>query len=171
MSGAPHNLCYNAAVKITIIQVGKTKAGYLREGENEYLKRLKPHADVKIITLKETAATGSGPASREQVKDKEAEAILQHLPAGSYIVALDEKGRQYTSTEFAALIEENRDFKGADITFITGGCYGLGVQIFKKAHLRLSFGLFTYTHELIRTLLLEQIYRSFSIITGKTYHY
>lgn len=155
-------------MKITVIQVGKTKSSYLQEAENEYLKRLGAYAKVKTITLKESQPYGKNTAT---AKEKEAAEIVRNLPKDSFVIALDERGRQFTSVEFADLIRKNRDFEGGDITFITGGCYGLSPQVLQRAGLKLSFGKFTYTHELIRTLLLEQIYRAFTIITGKTYHY
>ena len=161
-------LCYNAGVKITIIQVGKTKAPFLREAESEYLKRLGPYAKIKTITVREDGTDGKNKAA---AKDKEAAEILKNLPKDSFIIALDERGRQFSSVEFADLIRKKRDFEGGNITFVTGGCYGLGAQILREANLRLSFGSFTYTHELIRTLLMEQVYRAFTIISGKTYHY
>jgi len=161
-------LCYNAGVKITIIQIGKTKAPFLQEAEIEYLKRLGAYAKIKTITLKEAQPDGKNTVT---AKEKEAAEIIKNIPEDSYVIALDENGRQFTSVEFAGLIRKNRDFEGGDITFITGGCYGLGAAILKKAHLRLSFGKFTFTHEIIRTLLLEQVYRAFTIISGKTYHY
>ena len=165
---ARRSLCYNARVKITIIQVGKTKSSYLQEAENEYLKRLGAYAKIKKITLKEAHPDGKNAAT---AKEKEAAEILKNFPKDSFIVALDERGRQFTSVEFADLVRKNRDFEGGDITFITGGCYGLGASVLGRAQLKLSFGNFTYTHELIRTLLLEQVYRAFTIIAGKTYHY
>ena len=161
-------LCYNAGVKITIIQIGKTKAHFLQQAEMEYLKRLGAYAKVKIITVKEAQAEGK---NTQTAKEKEAAEIIKNIPDDSYVIALDENGRQYSSVEFAGLIRKNRDFEGGDITFITGGCYGLGAPVLEKAHLKLSFGKFTFTHEIIRTLLLEQVYRAFTIISGKSYHY
>lgn len=159
-------------MNITIIQVGKTKNKYFQEAENEYIKRLQPTAKLNIITLKEYALpAGSPQAGREIAKDKEAAEILKNLPPKSFIIALDEKGKFLTSIEFADFIKKKRDFEGANITFIIGGPYGLSTKIFEKVDLKLSFSAFTYTHEIIRTLLLEQIYRAFSIIAGKTYHY
>jgi len=164
-------LCYNAVVKITLIQVGKTKTAYLKEAETEYLKRLGPYAKIDVVTVKACSGEDSGLAARQVAKKKEAEEILKAIPLDSFVIALDETGRQFTSPEFAEIIRKNRDFEGGSIIFITGGSYGLDSSVLAKANLRLSFGKFTFTHEIIRTLLLEQVYRAFTIITGKTYHY
>jgi len=158
-------------MKITIIQVSKTKTAYLQSAENEYLKRLGPYAKIETVTVKSCAGVDSGLAARQIAKKKEAEEILKAVPRDSFVIALDETGRQYSSPEFAEIIKKNRDFGGGDITFITGGSYGLDASVLEKAGLKLSFGKFTYTHEIIRTLLLEQIYRAFTIIAGKVYHY
>lgn len=158
-------------MKITIIQVGKTKHTFFQEAEEEYLKRLKPFAKVNIVTLKEASVQSTTEALRNQAKAKEAEEILKSLPDDSYLIALDEHGKGFSSQQFAQFIGKNRDFEGANITFIIGGPFGLDAKILTQAKLKLSFSAFTFTHEAIRTLLLEQIYRAFTILTGKTYHY
>lgn len=159
-------------MKITIIQVGKTKATYLQEAEKEYLKRLLPYSKVQIVTLQEEVIPkGDIEAGRTFVKQKEAKKILEKLPTDSFLITLDERGEQFTSAEFADFLKAKRDFEGGNLTFIIGGCYGLAAEVLQKAHLKLSFSSFTFTHELIRTLLLEQLYRAFSILASKTYHY
>jgi len=159
-------------VKITIIQVGKTKAAYLQEAEKEYLKRLLPYSKVQVITLQEELIPKGNPqAGRNFVKQKEAKRILGQLPEDSFIITLDERGQQFTSVEFAEFLKAKRDFEGGKLTFIIGGSYGLAEEVLQIANLKLSFSSFTFTHELIRTLLLEQLYRGFSILASKTYHY
>lgn len=162
-------------MQITIIQIGKTKHSFFQEAEAEYLKRLQPFAKVKNIVLKEANIHGNTSELREaeiaKVKEKEAEEIIKNFLQKSLIIALDEKGKQQTSKEFAEFIKKQRDFEGANITFIIGGPYGLHENVMKRVQLRLSFSEFTFTHEMIRTILLEQLYRAFTIIHGKTYHY
>lgn len=158
-------------MKITIIQIGKTRQKYFQDAEAEYLKRLQPYAKIRIITLKECAAPNSGQAGQQISKNKEGETILVNLKPESFIIALDPKGKSFDSLQFADLIKQNKDFHGADLTFIIGGPYGLSGAVLKAAKLKLSFSSFTFTHELIRTLLLEQIYRAFTIMSGKSYHY
>ena len=160
-------------MKITIIQIGKTKHNFVQEAEQEYLKRLQPQSKIEIITLKESPAFehSSSPSGRQKAKTEEAEAIIKNLRPISKIIALDERGKQLTSPDFAKQIEKFRDFEGADITFIIGGPFGLDQSVLDQAAIVLSFSKFTFTHEMIRMLLLEQLYRAFSILQNKTYHY
>lgn len=159
-------------MQITIIQIGKTKHKFFQEAENEYLKRLQVFAKIKVLTLKEAIlAHADREAEIEKVKLKEAEEISANIPKDTFLFTLDENGQQFTSKTFAKLLEEKKDFGQPNLTFIIGGPYGLHESLIKKANLHLSFSKFTFTHEAIRTLLLEQLYRAFTIIQGKTYHY
>jgi 23S rRNA (pseudouridine1915-N3)-methyltransferase len=158
---------------ITIIQIGKTKHDFFRQAEDEFLKRLQPYCKLEIITLKDSysSSTSLSEAQINKFKADEALAILKHVPSDSILVTLDETGKQYTSVEFAKKIQQWKDFEGANITFVIGGPFGLSETMKQKTDLLLSFSKFTFTHEAIRTLLLEQIYRSFMILAGKKYHY
>lgn len=152
-------------MNITIIQVGKTRADYLAAAEQEYTKRLQSDAKLHIKTLK--SAHGEIPA----IKEDEGRAILAAIPKDTFIIALHESGKQFTSPDFAAFLQQKRDSGASHVTFIIGGTYGLSPAILEKADLLLSFSKMTFTHEMIRTLLLEQIYRAFTITKGKIYHY
>lgn len=159
-------------MRITIIQIGKTKQSYFQEAEAEYLKRLQPFAAVNIVTIKEASAPyDQNEATRSVAKQKEALEVLRHIPKDTFLIAMDEHGKTMSSHQFADFILKKRDFEGANITFLIGGPFGLADQILKKAQFKLSFSPMTFTHEMIRTILLEQIYRAFTIITGKKYHY
>jgi 23S rRNA (pseudouridine1915-N3)-methyltransferase len=159
-------------VKITIIQVGKTKHSFFQEAEVEYLKRLKSLVTIQTITLKEAEIPKGDPeAGRKLVKAKEAAEIIKNISKDSYIIALDERGKQFTSLEFAGFLNERMQQSTKNLIFIIGGPYGLDEIIKSQAKLQLSFSKFTFTHECIRTLLLEQIYRARTILGGKTYHY
>jgi len=158
---------------ITIIQIGKTKHDFFRQAEEEFLKRLQPYTKIKIMTIKDSYTSSSelSEAQINKIKADEAISILKNVPSDSIIITLDETGKQYTSKEFAQKIQQWRDFEGANITFIIGGPFGLSEILKQKTDVLLSFSKFTFTHEAIRTLLLEQIYRSFMILAGKKYHY
>lgn len=158
-------------MQITIIQVGKTKHQFVQQAEQEYLKRLSPNAKINVITLKEASEISTSEAARNNAKAQEATRILDAIPQHTFVIALDEHGKQFTSQEFAKFIEKNRDFEGANLTFIIGGPFGLHQTVLEKTQLTLSFSKFTFTHEMIRMLLLEQLYRAFTIISKKTYHY
>lgn len=167
-------------MRIKIIQIGKTRQKYFQEAENEYLKRLQAYGEVDVLNLKEYSDL---PAP--EAKKREAEEILQALErfkagggkgarrAGesAQIVVLDEHGKGMDSPAFADFLRKIRDFGGGEAVFIIGGTFGLAKEVLDKANLVLSFSKFTFTHEMIRTLLLEQVYRAFTIIAGKKYHY
>lgn len=157
---------------ITIVQVGKTKASYLQEAEKEYIKRLGSDARVEVITVKDIKAPkNASPADIHRIKGKEGAQILKSIPPESFLVVLDEQGQQYTSMQFSEVLGKKRDEGAAHITFVIGGCYGLSEELRKRANLLLSFSKFTFTHEMVRSLLYEQLYRSFSLLKGKKYHY
>lgn len=158
-------------MQITIIQIGKTKHSFITEAEQEYLKRLSVNAKVTVKTLKEATEVSTNQNSRDNAKAEEATRILDAIPQYTFVIALDERGKQFSSVDFAKLIENNRDFEDANLTFIIGGPFGLHKSVTEKAKLLLGFSKFTFTHEMIRVLLLEQIYRAFTIINKKTYHY
>ncbi len=156
-------------MKITIIQIGKTTNNSLRELENEYLKRLSKYIKPEIIIIKD-AGEASSESEKLMLKEKEAASIIAKIPKDHFIVALDESGSHFSSLKFAEFIQNKKDHS-LNICFIIGGAYGLCDQIRMKADLTLSFSKMTFTHEMIRTLLLEQIYRAFTILTGKKYHH
>jgi len=158
-------------VHITIIAVGKIKEKYLAEGIREYLKRLSAYARVEIIEVAdEKTAENPSPAELALIKAKEGEKISRYLKSGTCIIALDIQGRNYSSEEMAAAIAD-LGLKGkSDLTFIIGGSVGLADTLLQAADIRLSFGRMTYPHQLMRLILLEQIYRSFKINRGEPYH-
>ena len=156
---------------VTVIVVGKLKEKYLINGCNEYLKRLKRYAKVKIVELSdEPSSANASPAEEEGVKQKEGQKILSVIPANSYAIALDVTGESVSSPQLAKNIEKLAIQGRSSLTFIIGGSLGLHQQVLEKADWRLSFSSFTFPHQLIRLILLEQVYRSFKIIKGETYH-
>lgn len=157
-------------MKIFVIQVGKTKTAFLQEAEQEYMKRLRPYADFEVITVKDWGSLERAVAVKKE-GDEIAEALARPQMKGCFRVCLDERGKLMDSRTFADVLKNVRDFKGGKVCFVIGGSYGLSENVQAKADLRLAFGKFTFTHEMIRTMLLEQTYRAFTIITGKEYHY
>ena len=158
-------------MNIHIICIGKVKEAYLKAGSNEYLKRLSKYCKVNIIEL-EDEKTPEKPSQREIeiVQQAEASRIKATLKSGWYAIALDSEGKQYVSEELAANIDELGISGRSNIAFIIGGSLGLAKEIRDSADLLLSFSKLTFPHQLIRLFLLEQIYRSFKIIRGETYH-
>jgi len=144
--------------KIRLIWPGKTKSNFIKIAISEYIKFIKPYANIEIIELRE----GSG--SREQVIKEESSRIMDNAPEN--FILLDELGVNYTSFEFASFIKHSNE-----LNFIIGGVFGLSKEAKEKAKKKIALSKMTLTHEMTRLLLLEQIYRAFTIIKGKKYHY
>ena len=158
-------------MNIYIICVGKVKEDYIKAGSNEYLKRLSKYCKVTTIELADEKIP-ENPSRREIeiVQQAEANRIKAALKSGWYTIALDSKGKQYMSEELATNIAELGISGRSNIAFIIGGSLGLSKEIRDSADLLLSFSKLTFPHQLIRLFLLEQLFRSFKIIRGETYH-
>ncbi len=155
-------------MKIIIICLGKTKQKFIEEGIKEYQKRITKYVKLEWQILPDVKLTGS--KTIEIVKDQEAAILEKNFSQSSFLIVLDEIGKEFSSEKFAEYLE-NKFPIGKNIIFVIGGVYGLSKKILKRADLVLSFSRFTYTHQMIRFLLVEQLYRSFTIIKGKKYHY
>ena len=156
-------------MKIKIICLGKTKQKFIEEGIREYQKRITKYLALDWQILPDVKLTGS--KTIEVVKDREAVILEKNLPASSsIIIVLDENGKEFSSEKFAEYLDEKLLFR-KNIIFVIGGVYGISNRILERADLVLSFSRFTFTHQMIRFLLIEQLYRSFTIIKGKKYHY
>lgn len=159
------------SMEIKIIVVGKLKEKYLKNGIAEYLKRLKRYANLKIIEIKDEAASQTlSDAEIEQIKVVEGKRIIEKLPDRARVIALDLKGKQLTSEDFAEEINETMTYGTSQIVYIIGGSHGLSQEVLQKTDLKISFGKMTYPHQLMRLILVEQIYRAFKIIRNEPYH-
>lgn len=159
------------SMEIKIIVVGKLKEKYLKDGIAEYLKRLKSYANLKIIEIKDEAASQTlSDAEIEQIKVVEGKRIIEKLPDRARVIALDLKGKQLTSEDFAEEINETMTYGTSQIAYIIGGSHGLSQEVLQKTDLKISFGKMTYPHQLMRLILVEQIYRAFKIIRNEPYH-
>ena len=158
-------------IKITVISVGKMKEKFFLGAQEEYSKRISRYADLNIVELKDEA-TPENPSEREKeiILKKEAERIKDKISQGSYVISLCVEGRQQSSEELAKLIDKTVTEITGNLTFIIGGSLGLSDEIKNRSDLKLSFSKMTFPHRLMRVILLEQIYRAFTIIEGKTYH-
>lgn len=153
--------------KVNFIVVDRTRSPFLREGEDFYLKRLKPYARTDWIIVKPEKVSKSRP--EEQIIRSEGQAIIRQFPPRTHIVALDRAGKAFTSTKLASHLEALLT-QGNGITFVIGGPLGLSSEVCKTAHETLSLSKLTLTHEMSRLFLLEQVYRAFTIIHGTKYH-
>lgn len=158
-------------MRIKVIAVGKLKEKYLVNGCNEYLKRLGMYAKVSVTELAdEPSPPNASTAQEQQVKQKEAEKILAALPKDSFVIALDVQGDKSTSPGLAKRLDKLALQGNSQITFIIGGSLGLDPAVLSQSNWLLSFSDFTFPHQLMRLILLEQLYRSFKISRGETYH-
>lgn len=158
-------------MKISIITVGKLKEKYLKQGIDEYLKRLSTYAKVEIIEVAdEKAPEQLSEAEMEEVKRKEGERILSHLSEDTYIITLEISGRMLSSEQLAAKIDELGTYGKSKLAFIIGGSLGLSKEVQNRSDLALSFSKMTFPHQLMRLILLEQIYRAYRINRGEPYH-
>ena len=155
---------------LTIVTVGSLKEGYLREAVAEYKKRLSQYARVDEIEIKEERISNEdNRAEIETALAKEADKILSAIPKDALKIALCVEGKQYTSEELAGLIGEGND-KGGKIAFVIGSSYGLSEKVKRECDVRLSFSKLTFPHQLMKVILFESVYRSFTILAGKRYH-
>ena len=159
-------------MKIRIVAVGKLKEKYLREGVAEYEKRLAPFASVDLLeTREEYMAENPSEAQRQQTLAKEGERLLRLVPERSFLIVLDVKGKLLSSEVLAKELASLALQGQSDLTFLIGGAFGLSQAVRERADLRISFSPMTFTHQMVRLLLYEQIYRAFKINRGEKYHW
>lgn len=158
-------------MKITLVTVGKIKEKYLRDAVSEYVKRLSKYCKLEVIeTADEKTPDHAGAAMEEAVRAKEGERILKYIREDAFVITLEIPGKQLTSEELAEKIETLGVQGKSHIIFVIGGSIGLGKKVLDRADFALSFSKMTFPHQLMRVILLEQIYRSFRIINGEPYH-
>lgn len=158
-------------MNIKIITVGKLKEKYLVQGINEYTKRLSKYAKVEIIEVPdEKAPEKLSQAEMLQVKDKEGQRILAKIKDQAYVLALAIDGKQPSSEAFAQQINQLGIQGNSQLAFVIGGSLGLSEEVLNRSNAKISFGKMTYPHQLMRLILVEQIYRAFRINKGEPYH-
>ncbi len=150
---------------ITILVPGKTKEKYVQQGVDEFLKRLNRYTKASLVEIKI-----KGKAAKSGDKDLEADFLLERVPAGSYLVALDPHGRSLSSEQLATTIVDLENKGTGNMTFVIGGPLGLSEKILSQSSLVLSLSRMTFTHDMARLLLAEQLYRAYSINAGSGYH-
>ncbi|MBQ7476364.1 MAG: 23S rRNA (pseudouridine(1915)-N(3))-methyltransferase RlmH [Selenomonadaceae bacterium] len=147
-------------MKINLVTVGKLKEKFLVEGVNEYLKRIKNFSRVDVKEISECRSV-----------EEEGKKLLAQVPRDSFLIVLDVAGNEFSSEELAQKISELTLRGVADITFLIGGAFGLSDEVRRAANLRLSLSRMTFTHQMARLIIVEQIYRAFKINRGEPYHY
>lgn len=156
-------------MKITLLTVGKTDKEWVREGLDIYVSRLKhyiPFSVVEIPELKNVSAL-----TRDQIKTREGELILKNIRPTDDVILLDERGKEHSSTELAKIIQDKLSYGNRDIVYVIGGAYGFSDQVYKRADSKLSLSRMTFSHQMVRAIFAEQIYRAFTIMRGEPYHH
>lgn len=155
-------------MKVRVLCMGKTDIPYLREGIADYLTRLKRALNVEFTEIPELKNTGS--LNPDQVREKEASLLLQRIPDPAFVVLLDERGKEMRSLVFAEWLQQrfNQGFK--EIIFVVGGAYGFDEKVRKRAAMNLSLSSMTFSHQLVRLLFMEQLYRAMTILRNEPYH-
>ncbi|MDQ0220972.1 23S rRNA (pseudouridine(1915)-N(3))-methyltransferase RlmH [Peribacillus cavernae] len=158
-------------MNITIITVGKLKEKYLKQGIDEYLKRLSAYAKVDIIELPDEKAPETlSDIEVLQIKEKEGERILGKISQDAHVIALAIKGRMKSSEELADTFDKLATYGRSKVAFVIGGSLGLSKEVMQRADEALSFSRMTFPHQLMRLILVEQVYRAFRINRGEPYH-
>lgn len=158
-------------MNITIVTVGKLKEKYLKQGIDEYMKRLTSYTKMDIIELPDEKAPEVLSATEMlQVKAKEGERILAKIHPDAHVIALAIEGKMKTSEELAERIDHLATYGKSKIVFVIGGSLGLSEDVMKRADESLSFSKMTFPHQLMRLILVEQVYRAFRIVRGEPYH-
>lgn len=158
-------------MRITLVTVGKIKEKYLEQAIAEYSKRLSRYCRLEIIQVAdEKTPEGASSAVEEQIKEKEGERILSQIREGAYVIALAIDGQMLDSVELSRKISKLGIDGISHIVFVIGGSLGLSSRVLKRADYKLSFSRMTFPHQLMRVILLEQVYRSYRIISGEPYH-
>ena len=158
-------------MKITVITVGKIKEKYLRDAIAEYAKRLSRYCKLEIIEVAdEKTPDQASETVEEQIRDKEGERILKYIRDDMYVITLEIDGKMLSSEELADKINMLGIQGQSSVAFVIGGSIGLGREVLKRSDYALSFSKMTFPHQLMRVILLEQVYRSYRIINGEPYH-
>ena len=154
---------------ITLLTVGKTDVNWVKEGLDVYTSRLGhyvPFSVVEIPELKKVKAL-----SQQQIKEKEGALILKQLSAQDSLILLDERGPQYSSVEFARYLEKQLGSGARSLVCVVGGAYGFSESVYQRAQGMLSLSKMTFSHQMVRTIFAEQLYRAFTILKGEPYHH
>ncbi|HIY49959.1 MAG TPA: 23S rRNA (pseudouridine(1915)-N(3))-methyltransferase RlmH [Candidatus Barnesiella excrementavium] len=156
-------------MKIVLLVVGKTTESYFVQGIEEYSKRLAHYVPFELTVIPELRNTKS--LSTDQQKEREADLILKSLQPGDYLVLLDEHGREFTSLQFASYLEKKMANIAKRLVFVVGGPYGFSNRVYQAAQEKISLSKMTYSHQMIRLIFTEQLYRAMTILNNEPYHH
>lgn len=156
-------------MKLKLLLVGKTVESYLKKGISDYQERLKHYASFELVEIPELKQASA--LTRDQIKLREGELILKQLRDSDDVILLDEHGARFSSVAWAKHLEQKMSHSSRDIVFVIGGSYGFSQAVYDRADSMLSLSDMTFSHQLVRLLFVEQLYRAFTIIKGEPYHH
>ena len=156
-------------VKVKFICIGKTGKSFLEEGESEYLKRLKHYLPVEKLEIPDLKNAKN--LTVEQIKEQEGKEIISKMQPGDQLILLDENGVQFTSLEFAQFFQQKFNAGGKTIVFAVGGAYGFSAEVYSLATGKISLSKMTFSHQMVRMIFFEQLYRAMTILKGEPYHH
>lgn len=156
-------------MKIELAVIGKTSIGYLKQGIDEYIKRLKHYVPFEIKYINDIKNTKN--ISEDQQKRTEGAKILSLLDKSDFVVLLDEHGKEYTSMQYSNYIQKRMLSGAKKVVFVIGGPYGFSQEVYDRANDKISFSKMTFNHEMIRLIFTEQLYRAYTIINHEPYHH
>lgn len=156
-------------MKIGILTVGKTQQDFVQKGIEEFAGRIKHYLPFELEVIPDLKNTRN--LSWEQIKEKEGELILKNIRPEDYVVLLDEKGKEFTSLQFAEYIERKMHSIPKRLIFIIGGAYGFSPAVYLAAQEKIALSKMTFSHQLIRVIFIEQLYRAMSILNNEPYHH
>jgi 23S rRNA (pseudouridine1915-N3)-methyltransferase len=157
------------ALKVKFICIGKTGKSFLEEGENEYLKRLKHYVQVERIEIPDLK--NQKKLTFDQIKEQEGKEIISKLAPGDQLILLDERGDQFSSVQFSSFLQQKFNSGGKAIAFAVGGAYGFSQQVYSTATGKISLSKMTFSHQMVRMIFFEQLYRAMTILKGEPYHH
>ena len=156
-------------MKIQLTVIGKTNQDFVQKGLDEFSNRLKHYIPFEINVIADIKNTKN--LSQEQQKEKEGELILKNFQPGDYLVLLDERGKEFSSLQFANYLEKKTHIVGKKLVFVIGGPYGFSQKVYEAASEKISLSRMTFSHQLIRLIFVEQLYRAMTILNNEPYHH
>ena len=156
-------------MKIKLIYIGKTSKSFLLEGEKEYKNRLKHYTNLECIEIPDIKNQKN--LSREEIKKAEGEKFLALIEKEEYVFLLDDKGKHLSSPELADFLENHQKYTSKNQLFLIGGAFGFSSSVYERAKGKISLSSLTFSHQMVRMIFLEQLYRAFTIIKGEKYHH
>ena len=156
-------------MKITLLTVGKTDRDWVKQGIDIYTSRLKHYIPFSINEIPELKNVSA--LSKDQIKVREGELILKNVKPTDDVILMDEHGKEYTSVDFASFLQRKISYEGKDIVFVIGGAYGFSDEVYRRANGKISLSKMTFSHQMVRAIFTEQLYRAFTIMRGEPYHH